>query len=56
MDKKLKAALEEIAPDAEVSCQEARKLAEELGVDYSEVGAMCNTLKIKIRSCQLGCF
>lgn len=52
LDKKLK----ERAPDGRISCQEARQVAEELGLDYSEVGAACDRLRIRIHSCQLGCF
>ena len=56
MNKKLEAALKELATDSRISCQEARKLAEELGIDYSAIGAACDELKIKVHSCQLGCF
>lgn len=52
----LKKALTERAPDGRISCQEARQVAEEEGVEYSEVGEACNKLGIKVHSCQLGCF
>lgn len=39
-----------------ISCSEARRIAEELGVPYSEVGKAADELKIKIRNCELGCF
>lgn len=42
--------------EGKISCSEARKLAEELGVPYREVGKACNELKIKIVACELGCF
>jgi hypothetical protein len=52
----LRKALREAAPDGRISCQEARQVAEEQGIQYSEVGAACNELGIRIHSCQLGCF
>ncbi len=39
-----------------ISCSDARKIAEELGLPYSEVGKVADELKIKIRNCELGCF
>jgi hypothetical protein len=39
-----------------LSCEKARELAEELKVPVSEIGRICNALKIKITACQLGCF
>ena len=39
-----------------LSCEKARELAEELKVPVSEIGRICNVLKIKITECQLGCF
>jgi hypothetical protein len=39
-----------------LSCEKARELAEELKVPVSEIGRICNVLKIKISACQLGCF
>ena len=56
MNEKLEASLKELAVDGKVSCQDARKLAEELGIDYSAVGEACDELKLKVQSCQLGCF
>ena len=37
-------------------CVKAFELADQLGVKLSEIGAICNDSKIKIVSCQLGCF
>ena len=37
-------------------CADARKIAEDLGIPYSEVGAAADELRVKIKSCQLGCF
>lgn len=48
--------LKERSNNGKITCSEARKIAEELDVPYIEVGKMANELKIKIRSCELGCF
>jgi hypothetical protein len=42
--------------DGKISCQEARKLAEDGGVTYKDMGDLLNENKIKIMGCQLGCF
>ncbi len=42
--------------DGKISCQEARKLAEDEGVTYKDMGDLLNENKIKIMGCQLGCF
>jgi LAO/AO transport system kinase len=52
----LRKTLKERAPDGRISCKEARQVAEESGLSYSDVGAACNELGIRIHSCQLGCF
>ncbi|SHG38870.1 LAO/AO transport system kinase [Thermosyntropha lipolytica DSM 11003] len=58
MEKKEKIvqALQEKAVNGKITCSEARKIAEELGVSPREVGNMCDELKIKIWACELGCF
>lgn len=48
--------LAERSREGRISCKEARKIAEETGVAYGEVGRAANRLRIKIRSCELGCF
>ncbi|GAB6183547.1 molybdopterin-guanine dinucleotide biosynthesis protein MobB [Thermodesulfovibrio hydrogeniphilus] len=48
--------LRERSNDGKITCAEARKIAEELNVEYIEVGRVANELKIKIRKCELGCF
>jgi len=40
----------------EISCSLARKIAEDLGVTYSDVGKAADELEIKIRNCELDCF
>lgn len=49
-------ALKEVATEGKISCTEARRLAEKLGVSPIIVGQACNMLKIKIYACELGCF
>lgn len=49
-------AVKKAAIDGRISCTAARKLAEELKVPVRTVGDAANELKIKIKSCELGCF
>lgn len=56
MKKRIKDLLKEKADKGRVSCAVARKIAEELRVSYRAVGETANKLKIKITSCELGCF
>lgn len=44
------------AKDGKISCKQAQKLADEEGIPYNDMGGLLNELKIKISSCQLGCF
>jgi uncharacterized protein YggE len=44
------------AVENRLSCEKARELAEALKVPVGEIGRICNVLKIKITTCQLGCF
>jgi hypothetical protein len=37
-------------------CSTARKIAEQLGVSYKDVGEAADNLHVKITNCQLGCF
>jgi LAO/AO transport system kinase len=53
---KLKQQLQEKATDGRISCALARKIAEDLGVSYREVGKAADELRIKITNCELGCF
>ena len=39
-----------------LSCEKAHELSSALQVPLREIGDLCNELKIKISSCQLGCF
>ena len=44
------------AVEGKLSCETARKIAEDLKLTYPEVGKAANELGIRIKSCQLGCF
>lgn len=48
--------LTEAAVDGRIACARARRIADELGVSYKDVGAMANELGLKITACELGCF
>jgi hypothetical protein len=56
MKEKLEEELKKKAPGGKLPCALAREIAESLGVPYSEVGKAANELRIKITSCELGCF
>lgn len=49
-------AVKKITVEGWISCTAARELAEELGVAPVLVGRACDLLKVKIKSCALGCF
>ncbi len=53
---KIKERLLDNSTDNRIPCAIARALAEEFHVPYKEVGDLANTLKIKVKSCELGCF
>ncbi|MDH5203493.1 MAG: hypothetical protein OEW69_09570 [Nitrospirota bacterium] len=42
--------------NGKLPCSVARMIAEELDVPYKTVGEAADKLKVKITSCQLGCF
>ena len=44
--------------DGKLSCDEAHRIAEEMGIHLSLIGRVCNSgeEKIKITRCMLGCF
>ena len=50
------AKLKEAARDGKIPCAMAFKIAKECSVSTREIGDLLNQLKIKISSCQLGCF
>ncbi len=53
---KLGEAIRSVSIGGRLSCEQAHALAKELKVSLREIGELCNELKIKISSCQLGCF
>ncbi len=56
MKKELKEKMIKRAVNGKLSCSSARKIAEELGISYKDVGAAADELGIRIKNCQLGCF
>ena len=54
--KRAKELLIERSVDQKITCGDARKIAEETGLPYYEVGRIADDLKVKIRDCELGCF
>lgn len=55
-DSKLKDIIMKKQTNGRISCKEAFDIAEETGVSRRQIGNLLNELKIKIHSCQLGCF
>lgn len=52
-------AREKLLKEAEKGCLPCRKaleIAQVSGISTSELGQLCNEMKIKIIHCQLGCF
>jgi len=52
----MKCAIEEAAENGEVTCTALWTIADRLGTKRKKVSAACETLKLKIRECQLGTF
>ena len=52
----MKNALEEVAENGAVTCAALWAIADRLGAERKVVSAACDTLKFKIRVCQLGAF
>jgi len=52
----LKSALEEVAENGGVTCAALWVIADRLGAERKVVSAACDTLRLKIRKCQLGAF
>jgi len=55
-DEKIQAALQEAGIVDMITCPQAFAVAEKAKVPRSAVGEYCTKNRIKIRSCQLGCF
>jgi hypothetical protein len=56
MNEKIKELLKKKSVNGKIPCPLARQIAEELSVPYKEVGRNADELRIKITSCELGCF
>jgi len=52
----LERAIKERLKDGRLPCSDAWKIAKDLGIRKMEVSSACQTLGIKISSCQLGAF
>jgi hypothetical protein len=52
----LKSALEEVAENGGVTCAALWMIADQLGTERKVVSTACDTLRLKIRKCQLGAF
>ena len=56
VSEEMKCAIEEAAENGEITCAALWKVADRLGTNRKKVSPACETLKIKIRKCQLGTF
>ena len=56
MDEKIAAAIQERARDGTLSCTEAFRIAEELGVTPLTVGRTADALEVRLVRCQLSLF
>jgi len=52
----LKNLIKEKEVDGRISCKVACELADRTGTPRREIGRILDEMKIKIHSCQLGCF
>ncbi len=48
--------LKEASKEGRIPCALAQKIARENNIPMKQVGDLLNKLKIKITTCQLGCF
>ncbi len=55
-EEEITAKLKEAAKDGKIPCTLAFKIAKDSNMTTQQMGALLNQLKIKITSCQLGCF
>jgi LAO/AO transport system kinase len=57
-EKQLREIILKRTEDGKLTCHEAHRIAEALGVHLALIGRICNTSeeKIKITKCLLGCF
>ncbi|MEA1959811.1 MAG: hypothetical protein U9N81_00730 [Bacillota bacterium] len=55
-NKELVEKLKAMFPSGKISCTEARRATEELDIKLGDMGELCDEAKLKIHSCELGCF
>ena len=55
-DQEIRIIFGEKARDGRITCPEARRLAEEMGIRTYDVAPILSEIGIKIVGCQLGCF
>lgn len=55
-DEKIRKALQEAGIEGTITCGQAFAVADKASVTRDVLGEYCNTHRIKIRGCQLGCF
>ena len=55
-DKEIRVLIMKKQSDNRISCEDACEIAEHLGASRIEIGRLLDEMKIKIHSCQLGCF
>jgi hypothetical protein len=53
---RIREAIRAVSTAGRLTCEQAHDLSRDLDVPLSEIGVVCNELKIKIAACQLGCF
>jgi len=56
MEEKIRKAFEESGISKEIKCEDAFAISEKHKIPKMAIARYCNKNKIKIRSCQLGCF
>ena len=55
-DAEIRRLIQERQTNGRISCREAMEIAEEAGFSRLKIGRLLDDMKIKIHSCQLGCF
>ncbi|MFC1833154.1 hypothetical protein ACFL2Q_00285 [Thermodesulfobacteriota bacterium] len=55
-DEALKDQIMKKQSDGRITCPVALQLAKEAGISGGKIGRLLDEMKIKIHSCQLGCF
>ena len=55
-EKEIKELIMQKQSDSRIPCKAAMRIADEAGVSRIKIGKLLDEMKIKIHSCQLGCF